>query len=55
MYAKVAWEQVVKFVRISTYFAEALLKGFDQTLGDRNILCRGDKLKTTWNWKLQYI
>ena len=33
MCSKVAWARVVKFVKINAYLAEALLKGFDQTLG----------------------
>ena len=49
MYAKVAWVRVVKFVKINSYFAEALLKGFDQTWGAMNFLCRRVKLKITWN------
>ena len=39
MYAKVAWERVVKFI-VSSYSTEALLKGFTQTWGARNVLCR---------------
>lgn len=51
MYAKVAWERVVRFIKISAYLAKALLKGFNQTWEARNILCRRDKLKITWNYK----
>ena len=43
MYAKAAWTKVVKVVKISTYSCEALLKGFDQTWGYRNIRCRWDQ------------
>lgn len=35
MYVKVAWARVVKFVEISIYLAEALLKGFNDTWGLR--------------------
>jgi hypothetical protein len=38
MYAKVAWARVVKYVEVSAYLVEALLKGFDQTWGARNAL-----------------
>lgn len=50
-YAKVAWEKVVKYVNVSVFSAEALLKGFVQTWGARSVLCGCDNLIITWNWK----
>lgn len=41
----VAWDRVAKFVKIKAYIAEALLKGFNQTWGDENSLCRRDRMK----------
>ena len=46
MYAKVAWERVVNFVKISIYLAEALRVGFDQTRGDMKVLCRHNRCKS---------
>ena len=40
MYAKVALARMVKFVEINVYSAKALLKGFDETWGARNVLCK---------------
>ena len=40
MYAKAAWERAVKQIKISIFLAKAMLQGFDQTWGDRNVLCR---------------
>lgn len=48
MYAKVAWEQVIKFL-ISACFAKAPLKGFDEARGDKINICMRDKLKITRN------
>ena len=38
---------------LSAYSDRALLKSFDQTWGARNILCGGDKMRMTWDWKSQ--
>ena len=46
MYAKVAWERVAKFIKINAYRAEALLKGLDQTWGDKNVVRRRDRMKS---------
>lgn len=45
MYAKVARARVVKFVEINGYLVEGLFKGFDETWGARNVLCRRDRMK----------
>ena len=45
MYAKVACVRVVKFTKVSAYSTKALLKGFDQTWGDRNVLYRQNRMK----------
>ena len=47
MCAKVAWARVVKYVEICAYLVKALLKGLDQTLGARNVLCKRDRMKVT--------
>ena len=53
VYAKVAWERVIKQIKISSYSAKAMLQGFDQTWGPRNVLCRRNNLHIAWNWKWQ--
>lgn len=55
MYAKVTWARVVKLVKNNAYSNEALLKGFDQIWGARNVLCRWDRMKVTWDWKHQHM
>ena len=51
MYARAAWERVLKLIKISSFSAAALLEGFDRTWGARNILCRRNNLKIEWNWR----
>jgi hypothetical protein len=51
LYAKVAWERVLKHIKISAFSALALLQGFDNTWGARNVLCRRHNLHIEWNWK----
>ena len=55
MYAKAAWKQVIKQIKISSFSAMALLQGFDKMWGDRNILCRRKNLHIEWDWKQQYM
>ena len=50
-YAKAAWEQVIKHIKISSFSATAMIQGFDQTWGARNVLCRRNNLHIVWNWK----
>ena len=52
-YAKVAWEQVINQTKISSFSFMAMLQGFDQTWGARNVLCRRNTLHIAWNWKCQ--
>ena len=51
LYAKTAWEWVLKNIKISAFSALALLQGFDKTWGARNVLCRRNNLHIEWNWK----
>ena len=41
MYAKVAWEGVIKYMKISTLLAHTLLHGFNQTWGAREFFVGG--------------
>ena len=43
MYAKNVWARVIKNVKINPFFAEALLKGFDQMWGAKGFFLRRDK------------
>jgi hypothetical protein len=52
-YAKVAWKRVVEQIKISSFFALAMLQGFDRTWGARNVLCRRHNMHIEWNWKRQ--
>jgi len=45
MYAEKARARVVKFAEINNYLVEALFKGFDETWGVKNVLCRRDRMK----------
>lgn len=54
LYTKVAWERGwLSLLQILCFLAEALFEGFDETWSVRNILCRCDNLRSTWNWKCQ--
>ena len=53
MYAKVARERFIKFVKICVYSTAALLKDLDQTSRARNVLCRRTNLHIIWKWKRQ--
>jgi hypothetical protein len=53
IYAKAAWNRVVKQIKISSFSAEAMLKGFDRTWGARSDLCRRNNLHIEWNWRKQ--
>ena len=51
MDAKIARDRMVKFVKISAYLAEALLKGLTKLGGGaRKVLCRWDRMTITWDW-----
>jgi hypothetical protein len=54
IYAKAAWERVIKHIKISSFSTVAMLQGFDQTWGARNVLCRRNNLHIEWNWKRQH-
>ena len=41
VYAKVAWERVIKQIKISSFSAKAMLQDFDLTWGAKNILVGG--------------
>ena len=51
LYAKVAWEHVLKHIKTSAFSALGLLQGFDNTWGTRNVLCKEHNLHIEWNWK----
>ena len=51
LYAKSAWERVLKQIKISKFLMVGLLQSFDQTWGARNVLCRRHNLHVEWNWK----
>ena len=53
VYAKGAWEHVIKQIKICRLSAMTMLQGFDQTWGARNVLCRRNNLHIAWNWKWQ--
>ena len=53
VYAKVAWNWVIKQIKISSFSMVAMLQGFDKTQGARNVLCRRRNLHIEWNWKRQ--
>ena len=42
--AKATWERVIKQIKINNFFVVAMLQGFDQTWGARNVLCRRHNL-----------
>jgi hypothetical protein len=44
MYANVAWDNVVKYVKVNASLVEALFKGFDETWGAKNVLCRHEQI-----------
>ena len=54
MYAKAAWNWVIKQIKLSSFFAMALLEGFAKTWGARNVLCRRNNLHIEWNWNQQH-
>ena len=43
-YAQVAWERVIKQIKINSFSTVAMLQGFDQMWGARNALCRRNDL-----------
>ena len=49
----VLWERVLEQVKKKSYLTETLVRGFDKTWGDRQVLCRRHDLHITWNWKRQ--
>lgn len=49
MYAKVAWARLVKYINISVYSTEGLLKEFNDTWGMRNVMCKRDRMVIGWN------
>ena len=51
MYAHMAWQRVLKLIKISRFSALALLQIFDRTWGARQVLCRKNRLAIEWNWK----
>jgi hypothetical protein len=51
MYAKTAWERVLKQIKISKFSAVSMLQGFDKTWGAKNVLCRRHNLHIEWNLK----
>lgn len=53
MYTKVAWEMVVKYVKVGVFSFETLLQGFDQTCSAKGVLGRRDNMELTCNWKQQ--
>lgn len=42
-----------KYIEINVFSTQALVKGFDQMWGAREVLCRLDDLSVKWNWKHQ--
>lgn len=52
IYAKAAWERVLKQIKINIVSVAAMLQGFDKMWGARNVLCRTN-LHIEWNWKRQ--
>ena len=55
IYAKAAWERVIKQIKINNFSTMAMLQGFDQTWGTRSVLCTKKDLHFEWNWKRQHI
>ena len=53
IYAKAAWERVIKEIKTSKFTMAAMLQGSDQTWRARNVLCRRNNLHIAWNWKQQ--
>ena len=53
IYAKAAWDRVIKQKRLVVFSAAAMSQGFDKTWGARNVLCRRNNLQIKWNWKRQ--
>ena len=45
IYAKAAWEWVIKQIKINSFSAAAMLQGFDKMWGARNVLCRRNNLQ----------
>lgn len=54
IYAKAAWERVIKQIKINNFSTMAMLQGFDQTWGVGNVLCRRNNLHIAWNWQQQH-
>ena len=54
LYAMVPWKRVTKQINISSFSTMALLEGFDNMWGARNVLCRRNNLLIKRNWKQQF-
>ena len=51
MYAKTAWKRVLKQIKINNFSTKAMLDGFNQAWGTRDVICRRNNLNIKWNWK----
>ena len=51
LYAKAAWNKVLKQIKTCPLSTMAMLQGFDQSWGARNVLCKRHNLHIEWNWK----
>lgn len=51
IYAKAAWDGVIKQIKISSFSTVAMSQGFDKTWDTKNILCKRNNLQIEWSSK----